>query len=75
MNTRYYISFELNGRTHSFYGDSSYPSEYLIKKDEVDLQIVIDNVFDFIKSYMEQMSLSGKVNPHTVHYRYEILKD
>lgn len=68
----YYISFELDGKAHSFTGESSYPSEYLVSKKAVDYGILEDNVYELIKTYMKQCSLSGKVNQKTVTFKYEL---
>ena len=68
----YYISFELNGKEHYCTGESSYPSEYLVRTNTVDYGILEENVYDFIKTYMNLHSLCGRVNPKTVVFRYEL---
>ena len=67
-----YVSFELKGKTHSFSGESSYPSIELHEANKVDYEIVEESAFQLIKTYMEEFSLDGPINPKTVAFRYEV---
>lgn len=67
-----YVSFQLKGKTHSFFGESSYPTKELHEANKVDLKIVEDSAFQLIKTYMKQLSLDGPINPKTVSFRYEV---
>lgn len=67
-----HVSFQLNGKMHSFSGESSYPSKELHEANKVDYVIVEESAFQLIKTYMNQLSLDGPINPKTVAFRYEV---
>ena len=65
---RYKVSFRVEGKTYLAEGESTYPSDDAINKNDIDMGIALENAWIFASHQKESLHLDGKIEPNSVNF-------
>ncbi len=69
---RYKVSFRVGNKTYYTEGDSTYPSDDAIKKNEIDMEMALESASVFASSLKRSLNLEGMIEPGSI--KFEIYK-
>ena len=64
----YRVSFTVKGRVYYTEGDSTYPSDEAIEKNEIDMDIAMESAAVFASSLKRSLNLDGKIDPDSISF-------
>lgn len=68
----YKVSFRVAGKTYFTEGESTYPSDEAIKKNDIDMDIAYESAAVFASACKQSLHLEGSIEPKSI--LFEIYK-
>lgn len=65
---QYKVSFRVDGKTYYVEGESTYPSDNAIRRNDIDMGIAFENAWIFASQQKESLHLEGKIEPNSVNF-------
>ena len=68
----YRVSYRVEGKTYYTEGDSTYPSDLAIEKNDIDMVIAFDSAAVIASAHKQSLRLGGLIEPKSI--QFEIFK-
>ena len=65
---RYKVNFRVDGKTYFTGGESTYPSDDAIKKNEIDMEMALESASVFASSLKRSLNLEGMIEPGSINF-------
>lgn len=64
----YKVSFRVDGKTYYTEGDSTYPSDDIIRKNQIDMGMALESASVFASTHKRSLNLEGMIEPGSINF-------